>query len=97
MCRVLLSAEHSKSEQPKEPDMDALKNKILTEGKAIGTEIVKVDGFLNHQIDVKFLGEIGEEFGILDLGSWSIRMYMFRGDRHIATRELEFWADQSSG
>lgn len=43
--------------------MDALKNKILTEGKAIGTEIVKVDGFLNHQIDAKFLEEIGAEFG----------------------------------
>ena len=43
--------------------MDALKNKILIEGKAIGTEIVKVDGFLNHQIDVKFLEEIGAEFG----------------------------------
>ena len=42
--------------------MEALKNKILTEGSAIGTEIVKVDGFLNHQIDVKFLEEIGEEF-----------------------------------
>ena len=42
--------------------MKELKEKILTEGKAIGTEIVKVDGFLNHQIDVKFLEEIGEEF-----------------------------------
>ena len=35
--------------------MEALKTKILTEGKAIGTEIAKVDGFLNHQLDVKFL------------------------------------------
>ncbi len=35
------------------------------------------------------LSQVGEEFGILDLGSRSIRMYMFRGDRHIATRELE--------
>ena len=42
--------------------MESLKEKILTEGEAIGTEIVKVDGFLNHQIDVKFLEEIGEEF-----------------------------------
>lgn len=43
--------------------MEALKNKILTEGEAIGTEIVKVDGFLNHQLDVRFLEEIGAEFG----------------------------------
>ena len=43
--------------------MEALKKKILTEGEAIGTEIVKVDGFLNHQLDVRFLEEIGAEFG----------------------------------
>ncbi len=30
-----------------------------------------------------------EEYCILDLGYQAIRMYMFRGDRHIATRELE--------
>ena len=29
------------------------------------------------------------EYCILDLGYQAIRMYMFRGDRHIATRELE--------
>ena len=42
--------------------MKALKEKILNEGVAIGTEIVKVDHFLNHRIDVKFLEEIGKEF-----------------------------------
>lgn len=42
--------------------MEALKNKILKEGVAIGTEIVKVDGFLNHKIDVAFLDEVGREF-----------------------------------
>lgn len=42
--------------------MKALKDKILKEGVAIGTEIVKVDHFLNHRLDVKFLEEIGAEF-----------------------------------
>ena len=42
--------------------MEALKEKIRTDGVAIGKDIVKVDGFLNHQIDVKFLNEIGQEF-----------------------------------
>ena len=42
--------------------MDSLKQKILNEGTAIGTEIVKVDNFLNHQIDVAFLNEVGKEF-----------------------------------
>ena len=35
------------------------------------------------------LSAVAEEYGILDLGYESIRMYMFRGDRHVATRALE--------
>ncbi|MDO4869504.1 MAG: xanthine phosphoribosyltransferase [Bacillota bacterium] len=42
--------------------MKSLKEKIRREGSVIGTEIVKVDAFLNHQIDVEFLEEIGLEF-----------------------------------
>lgn len=42
--------------------MEKLKQKICTEGQAIGTEIIKVDSFLNHQIDAQFMYEIGEEF-----------------------------------
>lgn len=42
--------------------MEALKNKILKEGTVIGSEIIKVDCFLNHQIDVRFMNEIGKEF-----------------------------------
>ena len=38
--------------------MQALKDKILSEGQVIGDDILKVDGFLNHQIDTKFLEEI---------------------------------------
>jgi len=36
-----------------------------------------------------FLAGIGDEYGILDLGHQAIRMYMFKGDRHVATRALE--------
>lgn len=43
--------------------MQALKDKIINEGSAIGTQIVKVDGFVNHQIDVEFMTEMGREFG----------------------------------
>ena len=42
--------------------MKSLQQKILTDGCAIGSEIVKVDGFVNHQLDVRFLEEIGREF-----------------------------------
>jgi xanthine phosphoribosyltransferase len=45
--------------------MKSLEEKILCEGSAIGTEIVKVDGFLNHQIDVRFMDEIGSEIAHL--------------------------------
>ena len=37
----------------------------------------------------EFLSGMGDEFGILDLGYQSIRMYMFKNDRHVATRVLE--------
>lgn len=42
--------------------MQLLKDKILCEGQAIGTDIIKIDSFLNHQIDVGLISRIGEEF-----------------------------------
>ena len=42
--------------------MEALKQRIRKEGKILPGAIVKVDGFLNHQIDAKFLGELADEF-----------------------------------
>lgn len=35
------------------------------------------------------LASVAEEYCVLDLGYEAIRMYMFRGDRHVATRVLE--------
>ena len=45
--------------------MHSLEEKIVRDGLALGTQILKVDSFLNHQIDVAFLGQIGQEFGRL--------------------------------
>lgn len=45
--------------------MLSLEEKIVHDGVALGTQIVKVDSFLNHQIDVAFLREIGQEFARL--------------------------------
>lgn len=42
--------------------MKLLEEKILTEGKVFEGNVLKVDGFLNHRIDVRLLGEIGKEF-----------------------------------
>ena len=42
--------------------MERLKEKIKNEGEIYEGNILKVDCFLNHQIDVPFLREIGKEF-----------------------------------
>ncbi|MCD7809957.1 MAG: xanthine phosphoribosyltransferase [Erysipelotrichaceae bacterium] len=42
--------------------MKALEEKIIQEGIVKSGDVLKVDSFLNHQIDVAFLNEIGKEF-----------------------------------
>ena len=42
--------------------MKALEQKILDEGRVYDGDILKVDRFLNHRIDVEFLNDIGREF-----------------------------------
>ncbi|MEY8561226.1 xanthine phosphoribosyltransferase [Jeotgalicoccus halotolerans] len=42
--------------------MDLLKNKILSEGVVLSDNVLKVDKFLNHQIDPELMVEIGKEF-----------------------------------
>ncbi|WP_019156701.1 xanthine phosphoribosyltransferase [Robertmurraya massiliosenegalensis] len=42
--------------------MKQLKDKIRTEGKVLSSQVLKVDSFLNHQIDPVLMVEIGKEF-----------------------------------
>lgn len=42
--------------------MELLKKRILQDGIAMGNNVLKVDSFLNHQIDVDLFNEIGREF-----------------------------------
>jgi xanthine phosphoribosyltransferase len=42
--------------------MKLLKEKILTEGIVLSESVLKVDSFLNHQIDPFLMQEIGKEF-----------------------------------
>jgi len=42
--------------------MQKLKEAILSRGKAIGTDVLLVDSFLNHQVDVQLMKEVGEAF-----------------------------------
>lgn len=41
--------------------MELLKERIRKDGQVYPGNILKVDSFLNHQMDVKLLGEIGKE------------------------------------
>ena len=42
--------------------MQLLKEKIINEGKVKEGNILKVDNFLNHRLDIQFLQEVGKEF-----------------------------------
>ncbi len=41
--------------------MDRLRLRILTDGKNLGNGILKVDGFINHQVDPALMDECGRE------------------------------------
>lgn len=45
--------------------MQALKERILKEGKVLPGNIIKIDGFLNHRVDTALLRAIAKEFKTL--------------------------------
>lgn len=48
--------------------MKLLIDRIKKDGEGIGTEILKVDSFLNHQVDVELTDKVGEAFAELFKG-----------------------------
>lgn len=42
--------------------MELLKQRIIKDGRVLGHGVLKVDSFLNHQIDVGLYNDIGREF-----------------------------------
>ena len=42
--------------------MELLKQRILKDGRALSEQVLLVDSFLNHQVDVKLMKTCGEEF-----------------------------------
>lgn len=54
--------------------MEALKERILREGKNLGNGILKVDGFINHQVDPELMFACGQEFArrFKDLGATKV-------------------------
>ena len=58
--------------------MELLKQKILAEGRALSEHVLLVDCFLNHQVDVRLMKAIGEEFA---------RLFVDAGITRVATIE----------
>lgn len=42
--------------------MELLEKKIINDGHVLGKDILKVDSFLNHQLDIQLFEAMGEEF-----------------------------------
>ena len=42
--------------------MKLLEERIQRDGVVRGTDVLKVDKFLNHQMDIELFGKMGEEF-----------------------------------
>ena len=45
--------------------MKLLQDRIRHEGKVLPGNIIKIDGFMNHRVDVRLMREIAKEFGLL--------------------------------
>lgn len=43
-------------------ELNLLQKKILADGVIKSGDVLKVDSFLNHQIDVPFISELGKQF-----------------------------------
>ena len=51
--------------------MKELQNRIMIEGVAVNSEILKVDSFVNHQVDPALMLHVGQEFA--EIGRASCR------------------------
>lgn len=54
--------------------MEELKARILAEGQNLGRGILKVDAFINHQVDPKLMLEVGKELALCfaDVGATKV-------------------------
>jgi xanthine phosphoribosyltransferase len=58
----------------REANMRLLEEKIKTNGLVISENVLKVDSFLNHQIDPELMNEIGKEFARIFEGAGITRI-----------------------
>nr|WP_301308495.1 xanthine phosphoribosyltransferase [Pseudomonas otitidis] len=62
MAKVECAASSATAASQEAPPVDILKEKILSEGIVLSDQVLKVDAFLNHQIDPRLMQFIGHEF-----------------------------------
>ncbi len=55
--------------------MEALRNRILQEGEVLPGGILKVDGFINHQVDPVLMDACGREFARLFAGVGATKIF----------------------
>ncbi len=54
--------------------MEALKERIRSEGQNLGRGILKVDGFINHQVDAELMMEAGRELAARFAGAGATKV-----------------------
>ena len=54
--------------------MDLMKQRILKDGKNLGSGILKVDRFINHQVDPMLMDECGKEFARLFADTTAVKI-----------------------
>jgi xanthine phosphoribosyltransferase len=74
-----------------EAAMQALKDRILQDGKNLGNGILKVDGFINHQVDPLLMQACGEELArrFKDVGATKVLTAEISGIAPALTTALE--------
>ena len=53
--------------------METLEARILKDGYVLGENILKVDSFLTHQVDLHLMKEIGEVFEAKFKNAWNTK------------------------
>src|SRR5699024_6564524 len=59
LCRMIIE---TITETGRNQKMELLKERILKDGIVKPGNVLKVDSFLNHQMDIPFINELGKEF-----------------------------------
>ena len=57
--------------------MKILEDRIKKDGRVLGEDVLKVDNFLNHQVDPQLMKDMGDEFARLFDGEKIDKVFYF--------------------